>query len=512
MRAKDLLPHRLPEEIKKGSLNWTVFSISLAATGLLVLWGLVAPKHFGQAVNKALNFFINYFDWSYLLIVSAFVIFCIWIAVSPLGNLKLGKPDDIPDYSLRSWLAMLFTVGMGIGVYFWGVAEPLYHYTSPPFGSPNSPEAVEIAMRYAFFHWGIHAWAIFAIVGLPIGYFSFKYGLPCTISAALYPLLKEKTWGIAGKIIDALAIFATLGGIATSTGLAALQINSGLNFLFGIPTTKVIQVIVVIISTLIFTLLAVKGIERGIKVFSEMSFYAMLFLLIFILVFGPFKFILQLFTDSIGAYLQNIIRMSFWTDPVKRSGWPGSWTVFYWAWWIAWAPFVGPFFARISKGRTIREFIIGVLLFPTLFDLIWFSIFGGSGLYFEIFNGGNIAEMVKKDVATSIFLVLKHYPLFSLMAVFVIMAAAASFIDSADAATFTAAMLSSNGNTEPSKRLKGLWGILCGAIAAILIFSGGLKALQTASIVAAFPFMLVMVAMCFAFVKFLFVERIEEKQ
>jgi len=295
----------------------------------------------------------------------------------------------------------------------------------------------------------------------------------------------------------------TLGGTATSIGLGALQINSGLNFLFGIPSDKVVQLIIVIISTIAFTYSAVRGIKGGIRYFSEASFYIGILLMVYIFILGPARFILDIFTDSVGSYLQNVIRMSFWTDPVKRSGWPGSWTVFYWAWWIAWAPFVGPFFARISRGRTIREFVFGVLIFPTIFDLIWFAVFGGSGLYFEIFGGGGLADAVKKDVATSVFLLLKHYPLFFLTSLATVITAASFYINSADAATFTAGMLSCNGNLEPSTRIKILWGIISGAVAGILLLGGGLEGLQTASIVAAFPFMWIMVVMCVSFVKVL---------
>ncbi len=502
-----LVPEALPCGLKNKKLDKTVLGISLLMLLPFVIWGVVASRSFEKALNKCLAFFTTYFDWSYLLIAAGFVVFAVWMAFGRFGSRKLGKPEDKPEYSLPAWYAMLFSVGMGIGVLFWGVAEPLYHYIAPPFGSPNTPEAADLAMRYTFFHWGLHPWAIYAIVGLTIGYFTYKYDLPCSVSTTLYPLLKEKTWGTLGKVIDAFAVFATIGGVVTSIGLGALQINSGLNLVFSVPANKNVQLIIVILSTLLFTYSAIRGVSRGIKIFSEASFYIGIALMVFLFIFGPARFILRLFTQSVGSYIQNIIPMSFWTDAVRGTGWVGSWTVFYWAWWIAWAPFVGPFFAKISKGRTIREFMIGVLFFPTVFDMIWFGVFGGSGLYFEIFRHAGLAAAVQKDVATSIFLLLKHYPLFTVTAIATVIAAASFYINSADAAVFTAGMLSEKGNLEPRHTTKVIWGIISGLAAAVLLYTGGLTGLQTASIVAAFPFMLIMVAMCVSLVKLLNSER-----
>ena len=293
----------------------------------------------------------------------------------------------------------------------------------------------------------------------------------------------------------------------TSIGLGALQISSGLKEVFAVSADKNVQLLIIVLSTLLFTYSAIRGVSRGIKIFSEASFYIGIALMVFLFVFGPAGFILKLFVQSVGSYVQNIISMSFWTDALRGTGWVGSWTVFYWAWWMAWAPFVGPFFAKISKGRTIREFMVGVLFFPTIFDMIWFGVFGGSGLYFEIFRHAGLAAAVRQDVASSIFLLLKHYPLFALTSIATVIAAASFYINSADAAVFTAGMLSEKGNLEPSQTTKVIWGVVSGLAAAVLLYTGGLTGLQTASIVAAFPFMLIMVAMCVSLVKLLNSER-----
>lgn len=498
-----LVLREVPENIRSKTVDKKVLGISFAMVFPFVIWGILAPDNFQKASNSVLKFFTNNLDWSYLLITAGFVVFAFWIAFSKFGNRKLGKEEDRPEYSLLSWYAMLFSIGMGIGVLFWGVAEPLVHYAAPPYGAPGTPVAAETAMCYTFFHWGLHPWAIYAIVGLITGYSSYKYDLPCSVSSTLYPLLKERVWGIAGKIIDSFAIFATIGGVVTSIGLGSLQINSGLSYVFGLPNNRNVQLVIIIISTVFFTYSAIRGVSKGIKIFSEASFYIGLALMAFLFIFGPARFILQMFTQSVGSYIQNIIPLSFWTDAVQRRGWVGRWTVFYWAWWIAWAPFVGPFFAKISKGRTIREFMIGVLIFPTIFDMVWFGIFGGSSLYFEIFRHAGLAASVQKDVATSVFLLLHYYPLFTITSIATIIASASFYINSADAAIFTAGMLTEKGNLDPDNSTKMVWGIISGTMAAVLLYSGGLDGLQTASVVAAFPFMLIMVAMCVSLVKLL---------
>lgn len=484
-----------------GNISPVVFWVSAAVAGLFVLWGIISPNQMSTVVNATLKFLIDNFGWSYLLGVMFFVFFVVLLAFSKYGSIKLGKDDDEPEYSTFAWFTMLFSAGMGIGLVFWSIAEPITHYANPPFGQGKTPDAVETAMRYAFFHWGLHPWAIFVVVGMALAYAQFRKGLPGLISSTLYPVLGERINGPWGKAVDILAVWATLFGVATSLGLGALQINSGLEAVFHIPNNNTVTVIIIAVVTVLFITSAVTGIERGILWLSNTNVIIAVLLMIFMLAVGPTRFILNLFTDSLGTYFQNIIRMSFWTDPVKQGGWVGGWTIFYWAWWIAWAPFVGGFIARISKGRTIREFLIGVLVAPTVFSLIFISVFGGAGLHLALFTKAGIVEAVKANVASALFVTLSQYPLGVILSTLAIILIGTFFITSADSATFVVAMLTSGGDLHPKTGLKVTWGVVEGAIAAVLLLSGGLTALQTASIAAAFPFMIVMFFMCYAMYK-----------
>lgn len=495
-----------------GDTDPIVFWISAAVAGIFVLWGIVSPDNMAAAVNATFKFLIDNFGWSYLIGVMFFVIFVVGIAFSKYGSVKLGNDDEKPEYSTFSWFTMLFSAGMGIGLVFWSIAEPMYHYVTPPFGEGATPEAVETAMRYSFFHWGLHPWAIFVVVGMALAYAQFRKGLPGLISSTLYPVLGDRVNGPWGKAVDILAVFATLFGVATSLGLGAMQINSGLEAVYGVPNNTTVTVVIIAIVTGLFIISAVSGINRGILYLSNANIVLMTILLVFLLVVGPTRFILNLFTDSLGAYFQNILKMSFWTDPVKQGGWAGGWTIFYWAWWIAWAPFVGGFIARISRGRSIKEFLVGVLLVPSAVSLFFISVFGGSGLYQEMFGPGGISEAVQANVASALFVTLDTFPLASILSTLAVILIGTFFITSADSATFVVAMLTSKGNLQPNTGLKVTWGLVEGSIAAVLLFTGGLSALQTASIASAFPFMLVMFVMCYAMYKALKAEELPVKK
>lgn len=478
-----------------------VFYVSLVLCVLFVAWGVISPASMNTASGAVLNYFITDFGWLYLVSVFLFLVFVIGIALSKYGNIKLGKDDEKPEYSTFGWLAMLFTTGMGIGLVFWSIAEPMYHYMSPPIGAGETAEAAGVAMRYTFFHWGLHAWAIFALCGLALAYFQFRKGKPGLISSVFYPILGEKVNGPIGKTIDILAVFATIFGLGTSLGLGTQQINSGLEFLYGVPNTPAVNIAIIVVITAIFTAAAVLGIEKAISVIAKLTVYAAIAIMIFLFVLGPTRFILNSFTETMGSYLGELVKMSLWTDSVEQKGWAGGWTIFYWAWWIAWGPFVGQFIARISRGRTIKEFVMGVLLVPTLFSFIWLSVFGSTGLYLEMFQGANLSEAISNDMAVALFVTLANYPvsaITSLLAIFVI---AAFFITSANSGTFVIGMLTSQGTMEPSNGVKGVWGAVLGGVAAVLLLSGGLEALQTASIAAAFPFMLVILAMIYSLLK-----------
>lgn len=387
-----------------------------------------------------------------------------------------------------------------------GVAEPVSHYFIPPFGDPESTEAAEAALQFSFFHWGLHPWGVYALLGLTLAYFNFKKDAPATISATFRPLIGDRVHGPIGKTIDTIAVFATVFGVATSLGLGAIQINGGLSFLnSNIPTSFSTQMIIIVVVTILFMMSALSGIGRGIKWLSNSNIAVAILLLFFFLFMGPTTFLLDLFTTTFGTYIQTLPQISFRLSPFSEDGdaWVQGWTVFYWAWWIAWSPFVGTFIARISKGRTIREFVIGVLGVPTLFSALWFAVFGGTGIYFERFNNAGIWDAMKHGDFTefALFSTLTHLPFSTIAIVLSIVLISTFFITSADSATFVLGMQTTNGMLNPPLKIKLVWGLIQSSAAAVLLWSGGLNALQTASIVAAFPFVFILIFIMFSIYK-----------
>ncbi|GAA4711834.1 glycine betaine uptake BCCT transporter [Brevibacillus fulvus] len=473
------------------------FITSIGIILLFVLWGIVSPVHFAETANELLAFTTAKFGWFYLIVTFFYLIFCLYLAFSKFGHIRLGNDDDEPEYSTLSWFAMLFSAGMGIGLVFWGVAEPVSHYFEPPAEIvPQSPEAARAAMRYSFFHWGLHPWGIYGVIALSLAYFQFRKGTKGLISATFYPLLKERVNGPIGKLIDILAIIATAFGVATSLGLGTLQINGGLKHLLGLPNAIIIQLLIIAVITVLYLISATSGLDKGMKILSNANLMLAAALLLFTLLLGPTFFIFDTFTTTLGSYLQNLIQMSMRLTPFVESSWIRNWTLFYWAWWIAWAPFVGTFIARVSKGRTIREFMIGVLLTPSLLSFFWFSVFGGTGLHQEMFENLPVGEAVQNDITTALFITLQHLPLGTIVVILATLLIITFFITSADSATFVLGMLSSNGNLNPSNRIKISWGLVQSLVAVVLLLSGGLDALQTASIVTALPFAVIMLGMC----------------
>lgn len=477
----------------------SVFYIALVAVFAVVVWGLIAPDHFGKTADAAFAFLVNTFGWFYLLAMFLFVVFALAIGFSKWGNIKLGPDDSKPEFPYLSWFGMLFGAGMGIGLVFWGVAEPLNHFVNPAFGiEQNSAASADFALRSSFFHWGIHAWGNYAILGLALAYFQFRKNKPGLISSIFTPLLgDEGIKGPIGKAIDILAIFATVAGVATSLGLGILQINSGLNFMFGIPSNIVVQLGLILIMTVIYIWTAVTGIEKGIKLLGDINLFFAFLILVLAIVLGPTIKIFNGLVTGLGQYINYFIADSFRLSPLGDNSWVGGWTVFYWAWWIAWAPFVGTFIARISRGRTIRDFVIGVTFVPGIASFIWFAAFGMLGMDL----GKEIAAQAIATTETALFVVAQHYPLGILISIIAVILLFTFFITSANTATFVLAMFSQNGNLNPSNDKKLLWGIIQALLAAALLIAGGLKALQTASIVAAFPFAIVMLFICWSIVK-----------
>ncbi|MGN7484846.1 glycine betaine uptake BCCT transporter [Priestia megaterium] len=478
-----------------------VFYISVAILALLVLVGVTMPAKLENVTSNLQDSITNTFGWYYLIVVTLFVIVCLYLLVSPIGRIKLGKQEDKPEFSRPTWLAMLFSAGMGIGLVFYGTAEPISHYAiSSPTGETGTDQAMKDAMRYTFFHWGIHAWAIYGIIALSLAYFTFRKGERSLISATLKPIIGKHADGVVGKIIDIIAVIATVIGVATTLGFGAVQINGGLSYLFNVPSNLMSQFLIVLVVTILFIVSALTGLGKGIKILSNanMILAFVLFLLTFIL--GPTLFTLNLFTDTIGTYLQNLINMSFRIAPLNEEHrtWINGWTIFYWAWWIAWSPFVGIFIARVSKGRTIREFVVCVLLIPSLIGFIWFATFGSAGMLLE---HDGIASISKLATEESLFGVFANYPMGTTLSIIAIILIGTFFITSADSGTYVLGMMTTNGSQNPSNSVKVIWGVLLTIIALVLLYSGGLQALQNTMIIAALPFSIVMALMTVSLLK-----------
>lgn len=466
------------------------------------MWGSIAPKQLESVTEKITTFISVNFGWYYLIIVMLMLVFCVYLIFSRYGNIKLGKEHDKPEFSLISWFAMLFSAGMGMGLVFWTTAEPISHaFVNTPGAEAGSEEAIKEGLQYSFFHWGVHAWAVYGIVALVLAYFKFHRDSPGLISATLVPLFGEKSMeGTTGKLIDTLAVVATVIGVAATLGFGSAQINGGISFLFGTPETFAVQLIILIVATILYTGSAWSGIGRGIKYLSNINMGLAFFLLLLLFMVGPTLYILDMFTSTIGGYITHFFEMSFHIEPLSGGNrqWVNDWTIFYWAWWISWAPFVGIFIARISKGRTIREFMMGVLVVPALVCFIFFAVFGVSALNIEQ-NG--IAEISKYALETSTFAMLDQYPLATFLSILTIIVVAIFFITSADSATFVLGMLSTNGLINPRNTVKITWGVMQAAVAAIIVYFGGTQGLQNVLIVAALPFSVVIILMGLSFLK-----------
>lgn len=490
-----------------------VFIPSVIFIIALVSFTILEPQIANEVFTNVRNFVADKFGWFYMLGVGIFTLFALFLAVSPFGKFRLGPDQSKPTYSNLSWFAMLFSAGMGIGLMFWSVAEPVMHYVSPPVGTAQSIDSAKMAMNILFFHWGLHAWAIYAIVGLVLAYFSFRHGLPLSIRSALYPLIGDKIYGKIGHSVDTIAVLGTVFGVATSLGFGVLQINSGLNYLFEIPVGITTQIILIALITAIATISVILGLDGGIKRLSELNLYLAGFLLLFIFLAGPTFFLLNTLIQNIGSYLSNIVFMTFNQYSYDTtSSWMSSWTLFYWAWWIAWAPFVGMFIARVSRGRTIREFVIGVLFVPVGFTFIWMTIFGNSALY-SIMNEGFtiLSTAVSADVSTALFKFLEHFPFSSFVSIIAIILVVTFFVTSSDSGSLVVDTIASGGRVNNPVWQRIFWAISQGVVAIALLLAGGLQALQSASIIMALPFVFVMLIACWGMYKALSLESIRNE-
>ncbi len=475
---------------------WIAISISL----LFVIWGVVSPAHLGRVMDAAQAFFLERFGWFYQLCATFFLLFALFLVFSKYGKIKLGKDEDKPEFKQLTWFAMLFSAGMGIGLLFFGVSEPISHFASPPLAEPGTSEAARQSLRYTYLHWGLHAWAIYATIALALAYFKFRKGYPGLISSTLYPLLGEKVRGPIGTVIDTVAVFATIFGVAASLGLGAAQINGGLNYVAGIPNNFMVQLLIIAIVTVLFLFSAGTGLKRGIRYLSNVNMTLAVLLFVGILIVGPTLFVLNLFTTTFGEYIQNLPSMGLRLAPFseEQASWVQNWTIFYWAWWIAWSPFVGTFIARVSKGRTVREFIIAVTVIPTLVCALWFAVFGGTAMHLEYNLGFDISG---RALETAIFYVYEQLPLTLLLVIVTLLLVSTFFITSADSATFVLGMMTTGGSLNPVNSVKIIWGLVLSASAVILMQSGGLPAMQTAIIVSALPLAIVLLAMALSMLK-----------
>lgn len=490
----------------------TVFIASLVLTFLVTIWAVAFNGNFTVVSNACYSFLTGDFGWLYLLVMLAFVIISLIFAFSKWGNIRLGADDSKPEYSTFSWFAMLFGAGMGVGLVFWGISEPISHMSNPiPGIEPGSEDAISFALRSCFMHWGVHPWAGYAIIGLSLAYFTFRKNKPGLISYVFEPLIGEKgVKGWLGKTIDVLAVFATVAGVVTSLGLGVMQINAGFNYLFGIPSNLMVQIIIIVIISVIYIWSAVDGIGRGIKLIGDANLYIAIGLMIAVFVLGPRLEMLDNLTSGVGYYLQNFFGDSLMLFPYGDNSWVGSWRVFYWAWWIAWAPFVGSFIARISKGRTIREFVLGVVIVPALGSIVWFAIMGTLPIHLFTEGAMSLSQLaeIAKTPETGLFIVMGQYPLGTLLCVVSLVLLCTFFITSANSGTFVLAMFTTNGELEPPNNRKVLWGVLMSVLAVGLLMAGGLTPLQTISLAAAFPFIFIMVFAAIAFLKALKQEKV----
>lgn len=483
--------------------NNSVFFWTLLIAICVIVFGAYYSSTLGEISARFMSWVSHYFGWLYILSIVAFIGFCVWISLSRFGKVKLGKEDDKPEFSTFSWFAMLFCGSTGIGLVFWSIAEPLSHYAAPPVGiEPGTMEAIDFSVRTCYLHWGITQWVCFAVVGLGIAYFQFRKGKNAQLSNLLSPLVGDKmTNGWFGRFIDGFSVVVSFAGVATSLGLGVSQICGGLDHLFNIPRTENTILIIIIFITLVFIVSAITGVYKGIKLLSNVNTYLALALLVIAFLVGPKVTILNNLTNSLGQHIQYFFKDVFMTNAFGDNEWVMNWRVFYYAWFVAWVPFVGMFVARISKGRTIREFIMGVVIVPTLFTILWLAVF--SAIALSTVQGWSL-ESVQQLIAspeTAVFIVFSHYPLSKVIAIMIIVLLGIFFITSADSATYSLSVMTSNGNINPPVYKKVVWGIVVATIAYVLLSAGSLKPLQTISIAATLPFLIVMIAMMPALVK-----------
>ncbi|MCM3088335.1 glycine betaine transporter [Bhargavaea ginsengi] len=483
-----------------------VFYITLALIAMAVLFGVVMPEQYETATGNIQAFILTNFGWYYLLLMAALVLVSLFFALSPYGRIRLGKDTDRPDFSTPTWLAMLFSAGMGIGLVFYGAAEPLTHFAvNPPTEEPGTEAALKDSLVSTYLHWGILPWAMYGLTALALAFFQFRKNEPGLISATMKPIFGDKMNGPWGIAVDVLAVFATAFGVASSLGFGAVQINGGLNHLFGVEVGFPAQFAIISVVTVLFMISAWSGLSKGIKYLSNTNMVLAVLLLIFVVIVGPTLMILNLFTETLGTHFQNLIQLSFRSAPLSGDNrdFVEGWTIFYWAWWISWSPFVGMFIARVSRGRTIREFLLAIIFVPTLFSIFWFASFGTTAA--SVHNSGTDLSGLATELV--LFNVFDQLPMSIILSLIAILLISSFFITSADSATFVLGIQSTNGSLTPPNQVKLMWGVAQSGIAALLLYVGGLQAIQNTIIIAALPFSVILILMVYSTYKALKQER-----
>jgi len=485
-------------------VNPPVFFVSAALIAVVVVLSASMPERADALFSHVQAFITSAFGWFYIGAVAVFLVFVVLLAIGRFGTVRLGPDDAVPDYTYTTWFAMLFSAGMGIGLMFFGVAEPVMHFTNPPVGQGGTVQAAREAMKTTFFHWGIHAWAIYIVVGLSLAYFAFRHDLPLTPRSALYPLLGRRIHGPIGHAVDIFAVLGTMFGISTSLGLGVMQVNAGLNHLVDVEISRTVQILLIAGITALATLSVASGLDKGVRRLSELNLLLALTLMLFVLATGPTVFLLNSFFQNVGTYAAQIVSMSFRMFAYEPNGWMSNWTLFYWGWWIAWSPFVGMFIARVSRGRTIREFVLGVMFVPAGFTFLWLTVFGGTALDEALAAGSGqsaIVSAVADNMPVALFTLLETLPLSSLTAVIAVTLVVVFFVTSSDSGLLVIDMITSGGAEDPPVWQRIFWAVTAGVVASVLLVAGGLNALQTAAIASALPFTLVMLFICYGLLR-----------
>lgn len=482
-------------------VNPPVFFISAVLTLVFVAAAALFPAQVGSAFTALQAGIVRDFGWFYIAAVAGFLIFVIFLMMSRYGDVRLGPDDSEPEYSYLSWFAMLFSAGMGIGLLFFGVAEPIQHYSAPPVGEGGTIASAREAMVLTFFHWGLHAWAIYIVVGLALAYFAFRRGLPLTLRSSLFPLIGNRIHGPIGHAIDIFAVLGTMFGVATSLGFGVLQVNAGLAHLFDLAQTPQVQVILIVAITALAALSAGSGLNKGVKLLSELNIILAVALLLFVLAAGSTVFLLSAWVQNIGSYLGAVVQRTFRLYAYEPNAWLGNWTLFYWGWWISWSPFVGMFIARISRGRTIREFVGGVLLVPVLFTFLWMTVFGNTAIALDLSGAAPLVRTVADNLPLALFEVLEHLPFSTITSGLATLLVVTFFVTSADSGALVIDMITTGAAPNPPVWQRIFWAGCAGLVAAVLLLAGGLEALQTAAIASALPFAAIMIVMCFGLLR-----------